>query len=142
MTTAEIFSNLFALLALILSVINWCQEKNAEKRAHEFDLFKDVYQDFLIKRLPEARDRIRVTVGGTVSQTDVLINELRALRKTSIYFKYADPQFFEELRDNLWALEDYLVELPDHVDNGQRKNVDGNISQKLEDIYQCILKKF
>lgn len=142
MTVAEIVSNIFASIALIVSFVGWYRESRAQKRAHEFDLFRDVYQDFLIKRLPEARDRIRVTVGGTVSQTDALIDELRALRKASIYFKYAEPQFFEELRDKLWALEDYLVELPDHVDNGQRKNFDGNVSQKLKDIYQYILKKF
>lgn len=142
MTKAEMFSNVFALIALVLSVINWYREKKSEKRAHEFDLFSDIYKEYMVKRLPEARNRICITRSGKITQVDGLIQELNGLRKASIYFQYAEPDFFENLRKKLWQLEDYLVMLPDPLIGEQRANFDFDVNRMLKDVYQCLLDKF
>lgn len=142
MTNAELLSNVLAIIALLASIIGWYRDKKAEKRAHEFDLFQNVYQEFLIKRLPEARDRICITSDGKDPDTDGLINELHNLRKASIYYKYAEPQFFLELRNKLWELEDYLVTLPDNLRETPKVIAEQTMNKCLQDIYKCILKKF
>lgn len=142
MTTAEVVSNAIAVLALILSVASWYRENKSEKRAHEFDLFSDTYKNFMVNRLPEARNRIRITRNGEITQVDGLINELNELRRASIYFQYAEPQFFENLRSKLWALEDYLVMLPDPLIGEERESFDFEVNRMLKSIYQCLLKKF
>lgn len=142
MTAAEIVSNIVALIALLVSFFGLYQENKAERRAHEFDLFRDVYKDYMIKRLPEARNKITLTSNSESTQFDELIEVLQDLRKASIYFKYAEPNFFTELRDKLWALEDYLVKLPDHLCDSSKVIVGLTMNAFLQEIYKCLLKKF
>lgn len=142
MTTAEKISNAVAFLAFVLSVYSLYREKMTEKRAHEFDLFSDIYKNFMVTRLPKARNSIRITRNGKVSQIDGLINELNELRRASIYYQYAEPQYFENLRSKLWALEDYLVMLPDPLIGEARESFDFEVNKMLKAIYQCLLKKF
>lgn len=142
MTVAEVVSNIIALVAIVISLYGLIREHNVEKRAHEFDIFRDVYQEFLVKRLPEARSQVSITRAGSVSGIDNFVAELVSLRKASIYFQYAEPQFYEDLRSKLWDLEDYLVMLPIPFTGEPRVNFDHEVNAKLKAVYQCLLKKF
>ena len=142
MTNAEICSNIIALLAFLISLYRLRKENKMEKRAHEFDIFRDVYQDFLVKRLPETRARISITQTGMVSGIDSLVDELISLRKASIYFQYAEPEFYATLKGKIWDLEDYLVMIQEPFLGEPRVNFDHEVNTKLKAIYQCLLKKF
>lgn len=142
MTVAEVISNVIALVALAISLYGAIREHTTEKRSHEFDIFRDVYQEFLVKRLPEARSQISITQSGAVSGTDNFINELISLRKASIYFQYTEPEFYEDLRKKLWALEDYLIMLPTPFVGEPRTDFDREMNKKLMAIYHCLLKRF
>lgn len=142
MTTAEFVSNIIALIAIIISVYGLIRDYRIEKRAHEFDIFRDVYKEFLVKRLPEARSQISITRAGVISGVDNLIGELTSLRKASIYFQYAEPQFYDNLKKTLWDLEDYLVMLPTPFVGEPRANFEFEVNIKLAAIYRCLLKKF
>lgn len=142
MTVAEVISNIIALAALVISLCGAIREHIMEKRSHEFEIFRDVYQEFLVKRLPETRSQISITQSGVVSGIDNLIDELISLRKASIYFQYAEPQFYEDLKNKLWALEDYLVMLPTPLIGEPRTDFDHEMNKKLIAIYRCLLKKF
>lgn len=138
MTKAEIISNFIAFLALGISIYGLYREK----KNHEFDLFSELYKDFLILRLPTARDKVRITASGRITGINEFINELNSLRKKSIYFKYTDFQFFEELRKKLWDLEDYLTMIEEPCTGEVRENFDREVNMRLSNIYRCLLKKF
>lgn len=142
MTPAEIISNVVATIALILSVYGFRRDKKTEKRNHEFDLFRDIYQEFLVIRLPTARAKVKISRAGLVSGVDELIHELNEIRKQSIYFSYAEPQFFEELKMTLWELEDYLTLIEEPFVGEARVDFDHEVTAKLKKIYKCILRKF
>lgn len=142
MPPGEIVSNIIAIVALLISLYGFSREKRSEKRSHEFDLFVDVYKDHLVSKLPSARAKIYITQAGKITGIDDFICELNSIRKASIYFKYAEPQFYEELKKTLWDLEDYLTMIEEPFVGEARVNFDYEVNTRLSNIYRCLLKKF
>lgn len=142
MSPGEIASNIIAIAALLISLYGFYREKRSEKKSHEFDLFVDVYKDHLVSKIPSARAEIHITQAGEITGIDSLISALNSIRKDSIYFKYAEPQFYEELKKTLWDLEDYLTMIEEPFVGEARVNFDYEVNSRLSNIYKCLLKKF
>lgn len=142
MVLLDICSVITAGLALVVSYLGWKTAKKAEKVNHEFALFQGVYQDHLVYKLPAARSQIQVTQNGVISGVDGFIQELNEIRKDSLYFQYANPNFFEQLRNCLWGLEDYLTLLEGPLVNEARLDFEETINKKMIHIYKCILQRF
>ena len=71
--------------------------------------FDEIYKDFLIERIPRAREQMRFDMENKLQDIDPLVNELVAIRKKSLYFCYSNPTFYSDLVRRLSALEDYLI---------------------------------
>ena len=69
--------------------------------------FDEIYKDFLIERIPRAREQMRFDMENKLQDIDPLVNELVAIRKKSLYFCYSNPTFYSDLVRRLSALEDY-----------------------------------
>ncbi len=139
--STEVVSNIFALIALLTSLYSLHKTSILEKKGHEFILLQEVYQDYLVKKIPEARAKIIVTLSGNIQGINQFTSMLTDLRKISLYFKFSDPVFFKELKNTMWRLEDYLVLAQEPLLGDARYKFELEVDSRLNNIYQCLLKK-
>lgn len=135
-------SDVLSLIAILISLWTWRRESRANKSAHEFDLFKEMYQNHLISRIPRARARITITSNGILQGEDALIQELNSIRKDSIYYMYAEADFYNELKEKLWAVEDFLTVIDQPILGERRENFELEMNTRLSKVYKCIIKRF
>lgn len=108
------------------------------------DIAKEIYNDFLLVKIPEAREKIsynkkRKKIEGTESLEEIL-NEVR---KASLYYKFSDKKFFTSLKKDLQNLEDYLVlESGNKMDEDDYLKVATIINASLENIYKSIISRY
>lgn len=137
---------ILAILAIIISVCTavgefiWNKAINVTNLESEF--YKEIYFEYLMKKIPDARQEIRYNdskVQDVVALTDVLNN----MRQDSLFFKYKDKYFYGELKRMLQDLEDYLVQNNDkQMDADDFATVNNTINTKIEVIYDFIMKKY
>jgi len=139
--SSEVVTNILALIALLISLYSLHKTSTLEKRGHEFVLFQEVYQNYLVKKIPEARANIIITQSGKIQGIDQFTSTLTDLRKISLYFKFSDPDFFENLKNTMWRLEDYLVMAQEPLLGDARYKFEVEVDARLNNIYQCLLKK-
>lgn len=104
---------LLSILAIIISVFSvffeyyWSQRINRTNL--EADFFKDIYGDYLMKKIPAARTVFHYS-NHILSDTDDLIEVLNDIRRSSLFYKYKDKKFYKKLCTLLQGLEDKLVQ--------------------------------
>lgn len=138
----NIFANAISVIALVISIIAIVQERLGQKKSREFEIFKETYQTHLVQKLPAARAGVQVTQNGEVTGTEDLIEELQSIRKDSLYFLYADKDFFEDLKKKLWRMEDYLILIDEPLIEEKRIDYENEMERMLISIYECITKRF
>lgn len=141
---------LLDVLALVLSLISLAatfliarSDRKVEIKIAKTELmshyFDEIYKDFLIERIPNARNQIRFDLNNKLQDIDPLVNELNAIQKKSLYFCYANPMFYKVLIEKLRSLEDYLVISEDTPFVGEAQTACLNrIKSEIEGIYQHI----
>lgn len=138
----NIFANAISVIALVVSVVAIMQDRSGQKKSREFEIFKETYQTHLVQKLPAARAGVQVTQKGEITGVDQLTEELQAIRKDSLYFAYADKDFYEDLRQRLWRMEDYLVLIDEPLVEEKRIDYEHEMESMLISIYECITKRF
>lgn len=138
----EILANIISVIALIVSVIAIMQDRSGQKKSREFEIFKERYQTHLVEKLPAARAGVQVTQKGKITGIDGLVEELQSIRKDSLYFQYADPDFYEDLKQRLWKMEDYLILIDEPLVEERRLDYECEMENMLISIYECITKRF
>ena len=102
--------------------------------------FDEIYKDFLIERIPRAREQMRFDMENKLQHIDPLVNELVAIRKKSLYFCYSNPTFYSDLVRRLSALEDYLIRAEGKTFIGEDHTAFCmQIKSDIESIYQLII---
>lgn len=140
--TFELILSVLAILISIGSVMFeyfWNQKIN--KTNLEADFFRDIYGEFLMKTIPEARNVIHYN-NQIVSQTDDLITVLNDIRRSSLFFKYNDKKYYQTLCQKLQLLEDKLVQKTGKMTDDDYAEFIQEINADIEDIYNIIMKKY
>ncbi len=139
----ELVLSIIAIIISILSVLFeylWNQKINRTNL--EADFFKDIYGDYLMHKIPEARNVIHYN-NQIVSDTEDLIEVLNDIRRASLFYKYKDKKFYKDLCGKLGILEDKLVEKADKtLDNDDYSDFIQEINSYIEDIYNIIMNKY
>lgn len=142
-TLANVLSILAIVISIVVPLLTRNRELTSEKKNHEFELFQDVYQEHLVRKIPPAKLELHISQEGELTGIDDLIDELCSIRKDSLYFEYSDNEFFLKLKNNLQDLEDYLI-LSEGTPLKEELAEDFlfNVQVKLNEIYKTILEKF
>ena len=103
------------------------------------EYFSELYQTYLFKQIPQARNEIRVDNGKFIGY-ESLQEAITDMVYMLTFFKYADEDFYGKLKEKCFALEDYLLS------TGNKKNVDlsaalNDIDEQLKKIYKHINRK-
>lgn len=140
--TLELVLSVLAIIISILSVLFeyfWNQKINRTNL--EADFFKDIYGEYLMRKIPEARNVIHYN-NQIVSDTEDLINVLNDIRQASLFFKYKDKDYYKTLCEKLQGLEDKLVKKSGKMSDDDYAEFIREINQDIEGIYDIIMKKY
>lgn len=140
--TLELILSILAIIISIGSVLFeyfWNQRINITNLEAEF--FKDIYSDYLMKQIPDARNVIHYN-NNIVSDTDDLIEVLNNIRHSSLFYKYKDKNFYSQLCKLLQKLEDKLVSKTGQMSDDDYASFIQEINSDIESIYDTIMKKY
>ena len=74
--------------------------------------------------------------------TDSLIDELNSMRRDSLFFKYHDKVFYENIHSKLQNLEDKLTKKSDLMDGDEYAEFISELNEDIGDIYVTINNKY
>jgi len=138
--------SVLAIIAIIVSIGTLIFELIQNQRINRINLeahfYEVIYQDFLIKKIPNARNQI-VYNENVISKTEKLVDVLNDMRRKSLFFKYKDKDFYEELCKLLHKLEDELTEKSDFkLEPDEFCEFSKFVKDMIEDIYDLIMSKY
>jgi len=131
------------LLATIIAVVEIVKGEKDKQVALEAEYFRTIYGTHLLKKIPEARQKIMFDLSGSLLGSDTLLDELVQLRIDSAYFQYQDPNFYANLKKNIQNLEDDVTNSLNskHFCEDQTRLL-MSINTRLRDIYKIISNRY
>lgn len=130
------------VLALIASFITLLITFSHEKKLNSINLlsnfYLDIYKDFLVDTLPEARERLQFINNKLTGQTQ-LINELGKMKRKSMFFRYTKPVFYKKLKKEIDNLEQTIADNCNRIsDSDDQEKFNKEITDKLTSMYDLI----
>lgn len=138
----ELFLSILAIIISIGSLFFeyfWNQKINRTNL--EADFFKNIYGEYLMKEIPEARQFFHYN-NHELSGTDDLIEVLNKIRQSSLFYKYKDKDYYNVLCNKLQDLEDKLVKKTGKISDDDYADFIQEVNNDIETIYDIIMKKY
>ncbi|MEI3294302.1 MAG: hypothetical protein V8R99_00565 [Eubacterium ventriosum] len=135
-----------SIIAIVISVIAMCSEFFGSQRISRINLeahfFEEIYNDYLLDKLPSARNKVTYN-NNIVTGTEELIDVLNEIRRKSIFFKYRDIKFYNNICTHLQSFEDELVKKSDmHLEDEHYCRFTQYVNDSMEEIYDIIITKY
>lgn len=139
-------SDIIAIIAIVVSITSvlyqWKKDLKLNAVNLEAEYFQKIYERHLLSELPKARKYIFFS-NNKLKDYDKLMDELNAIRNDSLYFMYSDKKYYENLKNALQELEDYLGNCGNKEFSKENQDVIFNdIQEKIEEIYNIIISKY
>lgn len=135
---AIIVSILSVFVSIILTKWQMIHERKINSLNLENEYFRQIFTKYMVEILPKKRNLITVLDGGQICEKSDLIKELHSLMKASVYYKYADLEFYDNLCISIQNLEDFLIE-NDYTD---KFFVESLIDDNINKIYECLNNQY
>lgn len=107
----------------------------------ESEFVMDIYREFLIVKIPEARNYIHYG-DEVLRDTDKLVDVLNEIRHASLFYKYKDKAYYHHLCKKLQLLEDKLIMGTGSMTNDEFVMFNNELNGSIEEIYSIIMKKY
>lgn len=142
----SIWAIVISVIAIIVSIGTSIWQGFQERKRQDIDLksiyYKDIYWEYLIKKLPAARE----LVGHNKSEnrivgTNTIIEELNNIRRDSLFFKFIDREFYDNICEKFQDLEDKYVS-EDKMTQRKYEEFDKKVDEMLSEIYDMITLKY
>lgn len=138
-TAETIMSTIAIVVALYTFYMESYHNKRSSKASLMSEYFNDIYKDRLISGIPLASSEIEYLNNGKINGVSKLCEEINNLLKKSSYFKYIDLSFYNELKNIIVELEDFLLLSEDKQIN---EDFDTGLSLRLKKLYSSINNKY
>lgn len=136
---------ILSIIAIIISVVSIImQRKNSKDSVRvslEADYYLNIYKEYLMEKIPKACQVIRFS-DEKLLDVDSLIDELNNMRRASLFFKYYDEKFYEEIYDALQNLENKLVSKSGDMSNENYAKFIPELNQDITSIYDIINSRY
>lgn len=107
-----IVSGIISALALFVAAIHAIIDYYLMKHANQFQTrtgyYNKIFDDYLIKRIPDARKYIRFDENDKLADSKVLISALDDMMNDAVYFKYNNCDFYERLKKQVIEFADFI----------------------------------
>ncbi|WP_139990884.1 hypothetical protein [Paenibacillus paridis] len=140
---ALIVSITAAVIALAVAYIQQKTDHKLNQTNLESVYFNEIYKEYLIKRLPNARKYIHIDSNGRLTDIDKIRDELNSIRQDSLYYFYNDGNFYNKLKLKCQSMEDYLIRSSINPLVGEDQTEFFNkLQNELKELYRIINDKF
>ena len=136
--------SVLSILAIIISLASlfWQSFKNEKHHRTnlEAEYYREIYWDYLLKKIPEARQKIKFSqdkVTGTKDMTEVL----NLIRQDSLFFKYKNKKYYDKLIKKIQGLEDMYIN-PTVTDSDGFARFHLDTEKIISDIYEMITAEY
>ncbi|WP_341323505.1 hypothetical protein NSQ62_08510 [Solibacillus sp. FSL H8-0523] len=131
------------LVSLFVAIIQYNKEIKLNRINLESVYINEIYKEYLITGLPNARKHLHITPDGQLLYIDKLVNELNSMRQSSLYYLYNDKEFYNRLKNNCQLMEDFLVDMSSKEILGEDQvEFYNKIQSQMKDIYKVVNEKF
>lgn len=138
---ANILSVIAIAISVLVAVTEYKKDIKINRMNLESEYFKEIYKKHLIYEIPTARGYIRFDSDNKLIDVDKMVNELQLLRQDSLYFQYNNLDFYNNLKDQIQKLEDYLVNNVGKQFIGEEQTQSYNqIQNSINSIY-CVISE-
>jgi len=143
----DVIAIIISLIALATSIYIWKKTDDAQKQINNTNLesviYLDVFKDFLINKIPLARNELYIDSKGKICEYSKLIDVLLELKKSALYFNYRNSVFYKKITKKVSKLEDILVISTSKIFLGVEKDEKlKEIDERLIDLYQYIVRGY
>ena len=136
-------SDILSIIAIFISIGVPVFEYFYNKKINDINIdahyFDAVYEEYLLRKIPDFRIKIERKDNGEMVGIDGFISLLRDMRKRSLYFKFAKEDFYDEIHSLLQNLEDEFVLLDNVVSVEEYNKFQTKVDSIIYDIYSCII---
>ena len=140
---ALIISILAFVLSILVAIAESKRDYKITKISIEFEFYREIYKDHLIKKIPEARRYMWISKDGYLKDAQPLIDELNEIRRDSLYFLYNNKPFYSKLKKKLQKLEDYLIHSETEVLIGEDQTAFlSGVQDQINGIYEVISQAY
>lgn len=147
--TADTIIALAALIISVISIVISCFSLHQDKKLNSQNLqaiyFKELFQEYLINKIPEAALKLNFDNRGKLEPTYREINKvMMGMIKGARYFVFADLDFYSELKIKTQNLEDELAMLSNQTVMDKKAQEQGiiHINKLISEIVEFINKKY
>lgn len=143
----SIISVVIAGIALGFSIFSHVRMEKQNDRIKNVSIkakyFETIFDSFLIKAVPEKRSLIRFDERGYLADFQPLIDELSEMRNAAMYFRYDNKGFFDELKESIRNVEDFLSDEGNREhDTDEQMETMMEIANRIARLYACINKYY
>ena len=145
--------NTISIIAILLSGLSIYISYNQNKKINRMNmkqnekinkinmnarLYNEIFDIYLIERIPKARIYLRFENNKLVD-SERICDTLADLRNSILYFRYADKNFYTDLCNQIDELEDYVMQCGNRESiQEEQGDVFHEIQDKLEKLYKTI----
>ena len=135
-------NNILSVISIIVAgfsiVIVYFQNEKINKMNMNARLYNEIFDEFLIERIPKARTYLRFENNKLVD-SETLCDTLTDLKNSILYFRYTDKTFYKNLCVQIDELEDYVMQCGNRESvQEEQGDVFHKIQEKLEKLYKII----
>lgn len=134
----DIVTFILSVIAIVLSIISIRKDEKYHKANANAIYFNKIFEEKIIFELPKARKLLRFKNEQLVDTNDI-IDILNAIRKDSLFFLYYKVSFYNELKEKLQQIEDYIIDTEQKLFlEIEQQAVFNNIDSLLKELYEIL----
>ncbi len=133
-----VLSVLSFVSSIVCYIITYLQNKKINKINMNARIYNEIFDEFLIERIPKARTYLRFKDNKLVD-SEQFSETLTDLLNTILYFRYADKKFYDSIHNQIVDIEDFVLECGNKQSfQEEQGRVFDQIQVKLEELYKII----
>lgn len=139
----DLASFILAVVSFVVSIISIITSFNQNQKINSLNLqsryFEKIFDKYLIEEIPKARAYIRYH-HNKLADVNKLVDTLDELKKSSLYFKYSNKEFYQKLKESIDDLGQFLTDCSNNSepDLDQQSQNMLEIGNKIASIYKLI----
>lgn len=143
MTLESSISIVLSAVAIVISCVTAYKSNEIGRAAIRADNCKDIFDKYLIEKIPKSRSDLRFGSDGKLRNGNALCEDISSMLLSALFYKYDDKDFFADLRAQCEAVEDLVAEAANHPRSSEyeQKAFFNELQKDLEAIYEAIDQK-
>lgn len=113
----DILTCIFSAIAIIISLFTWIKTNVNTKKIAQKTLntkfFEEIYFKHIITELPFALSKIQYNEGNICENCEVAEQIVFTILERSQFYKYFEPNFYDNIKEHLINLDEILVDMQD-----------------------------